>query len=247
MSLSLPAHFSAFDGEMSFPLGDFTERANGPWLCVTADGTMRASGRDRPASPGAGRMSACASFDVFLERLRAKDPEAFATLARLYSDMLMHCAKARIGAKMRAKVDPREAVQSAFRTFIRCGVTDEQQFEDWDSVFGYLATITMRKCYDKARYHKAEKRSVDREVNAYSDDGKLMFDALSREPDAVEAILSDDSIHALLATLDGLTRKVAECLMDGKSVRATAKELDLTRTTMKQQILRIRAAARKLG
>jgi RNA polymerase sigma-70 factor (ECF subfamily) len=91
-------------------------------------------------------MPSVPSFADLLAQLRRRDPGAAAEVFHRYYRRLIGLAGKKLDGRLRRKLDPEDVVQSVFQTvFRRLG---ERQFDlgDWDSLWGLLTCITVRKC-----------------------------------------------------------------------------------------------------
>src|SRR5438105_15243955 len=125
------------------------------------------------------------SFADFLNRLRAHDDAAAHELFQRFAHQLIALARGRIGAGLRHKVDPEDIVQSAYKSFfVRYGGGNLEAV-NWNSLWGLLTLITVRKCAERAGYHRAECRDAAREAPPPRDGPAP--DPFGREPTALGA------------------------------------------------------------
>src|SRR5947207_13003656 len=105
------------------------------------------------------------SFAEFLTRLQSRDDAGSRELFQRFAHQLIALVRRRIGAGLRHKVDPEDVVQSVYKSFfIRYG-DGNLEAVNWDSLWGLLTLITVRKCAERAAYHRAECRDAAREVS----------------------------------------------------------------------------------
>jgi len=104
------------------------------------------------------------SFTEFLERLRSQDDAAAQELFVRFAQQLIALAQRHIGAGLRHKVDPEDVVQSAYKSFFFRYDAGNLELVNWNSLWGLLTLITVRKCAERAAYHRAERRDAAREV-----------------------------------------------------------------------------------
>src|SRR3954465_10170092 len=79
---------------------------------------------------------------------------------------LIGLARAHLDARLRHKIDPEDVVQSAYKSFFLRYGEGALGSEGWDGLWGLLTLITVRKCADRVRYHRAERRDAAREASA---------------------------------------------------------------------------------
>src|SRR5262249_15551949 len=118
-------------------------------------------GRNRPGIPP-GRLD----FLGELPRPMAKDdpltaPADFASAAdragfERFTAHLVGLARAHLDPRFQHKVDPEDVVQSAYKSFCRRYGEGELAQQGINNLWSLLSLITLRKCADRVRYHKAE-------------------------------------------------------------------------------------------
>src|SRR5499427_4223665 len=105
------------------------------------------------------------SFAQFLARLHSRDDAAAQELFGRFAHQLIALALHHIGAGLRHKVDPEDVVQSVYKSFfVRYG-DGNLDAVNWNSLWGLLTLITVRKCAERAAYHRAECRDAARELS----------------------------------------------------------------------------------
>ena len=174
------------------------------------------------------------SFADFLARLEAGDDAAGRELFRRFAGQLIALARRRFGAGLRHKVDPEDIVQSAYKSFfLRCG---EGKFEvgSWNSLWGLLTVITLRKCAERVAYHRRECRDVAREVAAPpGGEGAPWPGPLGREPTPLEAAMLSETVDQLLAGLDQEERPVLELSLLGHTTREISEQIGRAERTVR--------------
>src|SRR2546421_8402603 len=95
------------------------------------------------------------SLAGFLARLHNRDDAAAQEFFGRFTHQLIALALRHLGAGLRHKVDPEDVVQSAYKSFfVRYG-PGNLNVVNWNSLWGLLALITVRKCADRAAYYSA--------------------------------------------------------------------------------------------
>src|SRR5215831_5865735 len=156
------------------------------------------------------------SFAEFLTRLRARDDAAANELFQRFANQLIALARRRIAGGLRHKVDPEDVVQSAYKSFFGRYGEGNLNVGNWNSLWGLLTLITVRKCAERAAYHRAECRDAAREVSPPPDAAESSWhEALSREPTPEEAAMLEETVEQLLAGLDADERPVVELSLQG--------------------------------
>ena len=89
------------------------------------------------------------------------DQEAIADLYRLYESRLKAAVKAKLGKKLRSRMETVDLVQSVWKDVL----PDIKDFEyrGPDSFFRWLSAHIINKIHDRAKYFGAEKRNVQKE------------------------------------------------------------------------------------
>jgi RNA polymerase sigma-70 factor (ECF subfamily) len=174
------------------------------------------------------------SFAEFLTRLQGKDANAAQELFARFANQLIALARRHIGDGLRHKVDPEDVVQSAYKSFfVRYG-DGNLDVVNWNSLWGLLTLITMRKCAERAAYHRAERRDAAREVSLpRGDDGTSWMDPLGREPTPLEAAVLNETVEQLLADLDEEERPILELSLQGHSTREISEKLGRAERTVR--------------
>lgn len=174
------------------------------------------------------------SFADFLTRLEAGDDAAARELFRRFAHQLLALARQRIAAGLRHKVDPEDVVQSAYKSFFGRYGDGDLDLAGWNSLWGLLTLITVRKCAERAAYHRAECRDAAREVAAPPDgDGASRLEPFGREPTPLEAAELSETVARLFAALDEDERPVLELSLQGYSTREISAQLGRAERTVR--------------
>jgi RNA polymerase sigma-70 factor (ECF subfamily) len=182
------------------------------------------------------------SFHEFLTRLQARDGEAARELFRRFTGQLITLARRRLEGPLRHKVDSEDVVQSTYKSFFRLYDEGDLDFANWNSLWGLLTLITLRKCADRVAYHRAKRRDAARELKAApgSEGGGPLADALGREPTPDEAAALTETVERLLASLDADERLIVELSLQGHSTREVSEQLDVPERTVRRVRERVR-------
>jgi RNA polymerase sigma factor (sigma-70 family) len=173
------------------------------------------------------------SFANFLSRLRNQDDAAAQELFGRFAHQLVALALRHIAAGFRHKVDPEDVVQSAYKSFfVRYGA-GKLEAVNWNSLWGLLALITVRKCAERAAYHQAECRDAGREVSPRGDEAAAWLEPLGREPTPLEAAQLSETIEQLLTGLDEEERPVLELSLQGYTTREISERLGRAERTVR--------------
>jgi RNA polymerase sigma-70 factor (ECF subfamily) len=188
------------------------------------------------------------SFADFLSRLQARDHEAARVIFERFTHQLLALARARLDAAFRHKVDPEDVVQSAYKSFFRRYGDGNLELGNWNSLWGLLTLITVRKCAERVAYHRAECRDAAREVSAPPGpaEGAPWPEPLGREPTPLEAALLAETVEHLLAGLDEDERPVVEMSLQGYTTQEISQQLDCPERSVRRLRERIRHRLERL-
>jgi RNA polymerase sigma-70 factor (ECF subfamily) len=181
------------------------------------------------------------TFNRLMERLRAGDDAAATRVFNEYAGRLIALARSRLDVRVRQKIDAEDVVQSVYRSFF-CRHADGQfRLENWDSLWGMLVCITLRKCVNcNERFH-AGRRSVTREVSATPADESGGWDLAGREPDPEEAVVLAETVTRLLEGFEGDEQEIVSLTLQQFSTQEISERLGRAERT----VGRVRERARK--
>jgi RNA polymerase sigma-70 factor (ECF subfamily) len=174
------------------------------------------------------------SFAEFLGRLRAREDTAARELFQRFASQLIALARGHFDARLKRKVDPEDIVQSAYKSFfVRYG-DGNLEVVNWNSLWGLLTLITLRKCAERAAYYRAQRRDVKREVSAPAGaEGEPWLETLGREPTPLEAAELGETVEQLFASLDEDERPVLELSLQGYTTREISEQLGRAERTVR--------------
>jgi RNA polymerase sigma-70 factor (ECF subfamily) len=174
------------------------------------------------------------SFAEFLTRLHNQDDAAAQEFFGRFTHQLLALALRHIDAKLRHKVDPEDVVQSAYKSFFIRYTDGNLDVVNWNSLWGLLTLITVRKCAERAAYHRAERRDAAREVSPRrGDEAAPWLEPLGREPTPLEAAVLSETVEQLLAGLDEDDRPVLELSLQGYTTREVSERLGRAERTVR--------------
>ena len=179
-------------------------------------------------------------FPALLVRLREGDEHAAAVVFERFVRRLVGLASQRLDARTRRLHEPEDVVQSAFRSFFARLEEGAYELDGWDSLWGLLTIITLRKCRGRRRYTHARKRDAAREVAWPESCDGCWFELVDREPSPVEAAMITELVSSLLNELKSPERAIVELCLDGYETREIASRLDRSERTVQ----RVRQAVR---
>jgi RNA polymerase sigma-70 factor (ECF subfamily) len=174
------------------------------------------------------------SFAEFLVKLQSGDDAASEELLERFAHQLIALARHHIEAGLRHKVDPEDVVQSAYKSFFFRYGDGKLEVVNWNSLWGLLTLITVRKCAERAAYHHAERRDVAREVFPSPGSEPAPWpETLGREPTPVEAAVLGETLEQLFAGLDEDERPILELSLQGYTTREISERLGRAERTVR--------------
>jgi RNA polymerase sigma-70 factor (ECF subfamily) len=174
------------------------------------------------------------SFADFLARLQNGDDAAAQELFCRFTHQLIALALHHIDAGLRHRVDPEDVVQSAYKSFFFRYGDGNLDAVNWNSLWGLLTLITVRKCAERAAYHRAERRDTAREISSpRGDEQASWFEPLGREPTPVEAAVLSETVQQLFTGLDEEERPILELSLQGYTTREISERLSRAERTVR--------------
>jgi RNA polymerase sigma-70 factor (ECF subfamily) len=158
-----------------------------------------------------------------------------------FSRRLIGLARGHLDARLQHKVDPEDVVQSAYKSLLLRYGDGALAAEGWDGLWGLLTMITVRKCADRARFHKAERRDLRREAaSAAADGAPAWVEAIGREPTPDEAVVLAETVEGLLGRLDSEERTMVEMSLQGFSTQEISEQTGRAERSVRRLRERVR-------
>jgi RNA polymerase sigma-70 factor (ECF subfamily) len=174
------------------------------------------------------------SFAEFLALLHSGDDAAAQELFGRFAHQLIALTLRHLDAGLRQKVDPEDVVQSVFKSFFARYGEEKLDVVNWNSLWGLLALITVRKCSERAAYHRAECRDAAREVSPPpGEEAAPWLEPLGREPTPLEAAVLRETVKQLFAELDEEERPILELSLQGYTTREISEQLGRAERTVR--------------
>jgi RNA polymerase sigma-70 factor (ECF subfamily) len=170
----------------------------------------------------------------FLARLQARDDAAAQELFERFAGQLIALARRRFAPGLGHKVDPESVIQSAYKSFFHRYDKGKFEIGGWDSLWGLLTVITVRKCAQRVAYYRAESRDPAREVSAPpTESGTSWREPLGREPTPLEAAELAETVERLFAAMSEEDRPVLELSLQGYTTREISERLGRAERTVR--------------
>jgi RNA polymerase sigma-70 factor (ECF subfamily) len=180
-------------------------------------------------------------FQDLMARLRAGDEQAAAEVFNRFAHRLIALARTRLQEALRAKEDPEDVVQSAYRSFFGRHRDGQFRIDSWDDVWGILTVITVRKCGRRMGYFHAARRDVAREVRLPdSVDSDAGWEAIARDPTPAEAAVLVETLERALLGLQEEDRKILELHLQGFTPAEISTHVGYSQRTVRRTLDRIR-------
>jgi RNA polymerase sigma factor (sigma-70 family) len=174
------------------------------------------------------------SFAEFLMRLHNREDAAAQELFGRFTHQLIALALRHVDAGLRHKVDPEDVVQSVYKSFFLRYGNANLEAVNWNSLWGLLTLITVRKCAERAAYHFADCRDAAREVGQpQGEEGSLWREPFGREPTPHEAAVLSETVEQLLAELDEEERPILQLSLQGFTTREISERLGRAERTVR--------------
>jgi RNA polymerase sigma-70 factor, ECF subfamily len=193
-------------------------------------------------------MSESAYFELLMARLREGDEDAAAELFHRFASRLAALAGRRLSPRVRAKVDPEDIVQSAFKSFFKRQAAGRFQLRDWGALWALLTAITLRKCGHKLAYLHVAKRDIDREAAPADPDlSDASWHFLADDPTPHQAAVFAETIDQILSGLESCHRDILQLALEGYTAAEIATRVQVTVRTVQRVLRRMREKLEKMA
>jgi RNA polymerase sigma factor (sigma-70 family) len=170
----------------------------------------------------------------------ASGTEARAAFDR-YRLRLIGLARIHLGSRLRRKVDPEDVVQSAYKSLLIRYGNSVASLDGWDRLWGLWTLITIRKCADRAHYHQADCRNLQREADSAS----LWREIAGREPTPDEAAVLAETVEELLSGLRADERTIVQLSLQGYSTQEISEQIGRAERTVRRLREQVRTQLEK--
>ncbi|MFT3883689.1 MAG: ECF-type sigma factor [Gemmatales bacterium] len=170
------------------------------------------------------------SFADLMDRLKSGEDEAARVVFQHFAHRLMGLARNHLDHRLAAKFSPEDVVQSAYKSFFLRQRGGDFEIGNWDSLWGLLTIITLRKCADRAAQFRTEKRDYTREIAQGGSDAAmpaLWQTAVDREPMPEEGMSLAETVEELFSSMgDQDERAILELSLQGYSATEISQQLN---------------------
>lgn len=185
-------------------------------------------------------MAKAPSADDLVRRLRKGNESAAVEVVHEFTKRLLALARKRFDVALRAKEDPDDVVQSAFKSFFRGCSEGKLELTGRDELWGLLALITLRKCRQRRRHFGTARRQVRRERPDHAEDQQPFAGVEGREAPPEEQALLTETVEKLFADLDNQHRVILALGLEGYDTAAIATHVGCTERTVQRVLQRAR-------
>jgi RNA polymerase sigma-70 factor (ECF subfamily) len=159
---------------------------------------------------------------------------------------LVALARTHLAGVLRFRVDPEDVVQSVYKSFLLRYGADQLAVGNEHGLWALLTRITLRKCADRVRYHRAERRDAGREVSAASESGQAWLDVAGREPTPEDAAVLAETVEFLFRDLSDAERTIVELSLQGYSTQEISGRLEKPERSVRRVRERVRSQLERL-
>ena len=189
------------------------------------------------------------SFLDLIERLKTKDDTAAAAVYQRFVNRLIALARHQLTTTIRGKVDPESIVQSVYRSFFQGQREHAFDIRDWDGLWGLLVVITLRKCSNKTRFFRRERRDagLERSLSPQLDQSGGRWELAAAEPTPYEAAVLTETLELLFQNLDLREQQIIELLLSGCTIDEVRRKVGCGERTVRRVRDRVRKELKDMG
>lgn len=175
--------------------------------------------------------------EELLRLVQAGNEDAATAVFDRYVERLLALARARIGPKLKRRLDPEDVVQSAYRSFFVHARDGEFSLGQSGDLWRLLAGITLHKLHGQFEKHTAAKRNPKREVV----DSEALEALASRAPTVADVVAVGELLNSVLARLAPDERRTLEATLQGQDAERIAAELGKSERTVRRLLAQARS------
>ena len=158
-----------------------------------------------------------------------------------FSQRLIGLARCHLDARLKHKVDPEDVVQSAYKSFFLRYGDQTLATQGSDALWSLLTLITLRKCADRARYYRADRRDMNQEAGSpVAGEPESWREAVSREPTPEHAVILAETVEQVLREVGADERRVVELSLQGYSTQEISEQLSRAERSVRRLRERVR-------
>lgn len=159
-----------------------------------------------------------------------------------YSDRLLRFAGSRLPTAIRARVDPSDIVQSAFRSFFQRQELGQFEYSEVEDIWRLLASITFHKLQHSIRHHSRQRRDVHRDEAGY----EVIAATEAESPTASSLSIMQETLEVILGELPATHQKVLTLRLEGHQIEDIAEKLGVSTRTVNRGLKLARQVAERI-
>lgn len=169
------------------------------------------------------------------------DEAAARAIFERFTRRLIGLARSWLQTRLQHKVDPEDVVQSAYKSFFLRYGDQALTAGGLEGLWGLLTVITLRKCADRVRYNRAERRDVSREETPMDATASTTWqEVMGHEPTPEQAAVLAETVEHLLLGLDEDERPIIELSLQGYSTQEISTHLGRAERSVRRLRERVR-------
>lgn len=207
---------------------------------------FRTALRDPVHHSAAGKKQVMAgeSFLDLKQRLSQGDQFAANEIFRRYSGRLIGLARSKMAPGLQQKVDPEDVTQSVFRSFFTRQAANQVELLDWDSLWGLLALITVRKCARLVEIFRAARRNALLEQplqgGGKENQPSTEWNIISGEPTPEQVALFSELLETIMSRLTPAERTMLSLSLQGDTPEEVAEKTQCSARSVRRLLQGIR-------
>lgn len=184
-------------------------------------------------------MSEESVVEQLVARMREGDSRAEDELFHRYVDRLTTLARSHLDPTTKRKVDEDDIVQSVYRSFFLRARQGAFDLLNWESLWGLLTTITLRKCRRQREFHRAARRNV--KLESPRDYAGIDPETFARSPSPDEAAILAETLSQLMSAMDQCQRKILTLGLQGLGEEEISEVVGRSQRTVRRTLSNVRS------
>ncbi|MEZ6143088.1 MAG: sigma-70 family RNA polymerase sigma factor [Zavarzinella sp.] len=176
-----------------------------------------------------------------LVRLQNRDDDAARIVVERFRDRLIQIAANQFDTWLRERADPEGIVQSAFFSFFVRARDSKLIPHGWDEMAAILVVITIRKCSNRRKFLRADKRDLSREQSIRNpdetSDWQPEYPILFHPEDE---LIFQELLDWLLRGFETREREIVELSLHGKTATEIAEQLNRPVRSVRRVLTKVR-------
>jgi RNA polymerase sigma-70 factor, ECF subfamily len=180
-------------------------------------------------------MASDPSFADLMARLQSGDNQAAGRVFHRFATQLIVLASNQLDPRLRPKIDAEDVTQSVFRSFFAHHAAGEMvDLESWDSLWGMLVVMTLRKCLRQKSFFSADCRDILREVafTPFANESGAAWNFCDRQPTPEQAAVLSETVEDLLKQFAGRPRQILTLCLQGLTAAEISAQVGCTERTV---------------